>query len=169
MKARDEQRPSAARTPDPVSPLRKYFDEVAIGDDYTTPARTITEADVVNFACLTGDFYYLHVDREAARQSHYGRRIAHGFLVLSIGTGLMVTSRPGPVVANYGADKLRFVRPVFLGDTIRTRLQCVQKRARAKPMRNQPVGVVDWKIRVMNQNDQLVATWIFKTLVLCSQ
>ena len=169
MKARDEQSPPPARTPGQVSPLRKYFDEVAIGDDYTTPARTITEADVVNFACLTGDFYYLHVDREAARKSPYGRRIAHGFLVLSMATGLMVPSRPGPVVANYGSDKLRFVRPVFLGDTICAHLKCVQKRARAKPLRDQPVGVVDWKIRVMNQNDELVATWIFKTLVLCSQ
>ena len=169
MKSRDEQKPPAARTPDPVNPLRKYFDEVAIGDDYTTSARTITEADVVNFACLTGDFYYLHVDREAARKSHYGRRIAHGLLVLSVATGLMVSSRPGPVVANYGSDKLRFVRPVFLGDTIRARLECVHKQVRAKPLRNQPVGVVDWKIRVMNQNDELVATWIFKTLVLSNQ
>ncbi len=169
MKARDEKKPLAARTPDPASPLRKYFDEVAIGDDYTTSARTITEADVVNFACLTGDFYYLHVDREAARKSPYGRRIAHGCLVFSVATGLMVSSRPGPVVANYGSDKLRFVRPVFLGDTIRARLECVHKRARAKPLRNQPVGVVDWKIRVLNQNDELVAAWIFKTLVLYSQ
>ena len=169
MKARDEQTRQMAETSDPVNPLRKYFDEIAIGDDYTTPSRTITEADVVNFACLTGDFYYLHVDREAARQSPYGRRIAHGFLVVSVATGLMVTSRPGPVVANYGSDKLRFVRPVFLGDTIRARLQCVEKRARAKPMKNRPVGVVDWKIQVVNQNERLVATWIFKTLVLCSR
>ena len=169
MQARDEQTRQTVETPDSVNPLRKYFDEISIGDDYTTSARTITEADVVNFACLTGDFYYLHVDREAARQSPYGRRIAHGFLILSVATGLMVTSRPGPVVANYGTDKLRFVRPVFLGDTIRARLECVEKRARAKPMGNHPVGVVDWKVRVMNQNDQLVATWIFKTLVLCSQ
>ena len=167
MNALDKQPRQTPQTADPVNPLRKYFDEVEIGDDYTTAGRTITEADVVNFACLTGDFYYLHVDREAARESPYGRRIAHGFLVVSVATGLMITGRPGPVVANYGCDKLRFVRPVVLGDTIRSRLQCVRKRARAKPMGNQPVGAVDWKIRVLNQDDRLVATWIFKTLVLC--
>ena len=72
MQARDEQTRQTVETPDLVNPLRKYFDEISIGDDYTTSARTITEADVVNFACLTGDFYYLHVDREAARQSPYG-------------------------------------------------------------------------------------------------
>ena len=169
MKIQDQPDPRAARTPEPVSPLRKYFDEIAIGDAYTTSARTITETDVVNFACLTGDFYYLHVDREAAGKSHYGRRIAHGLLVLSVATGLMVSSRPGPIVANYGSDKLRFIRPVFLGDTIRACLECVLKQPRAKPLGDQPVGVVDWKIRVLNQNDELVATWIFKTLVLCSR
>ncbi len=63
MNALDKQPRQTPQTADPVNPLRKYFDEVEIGDDYTTAGRTITEADVVNFACLTGDFYYLHVDR----------------------------------------------------------------------------------------------------------
>ncbi len=151
---------------EPVNPLRKHFDDIEVGDHYTTHCRTVTEADVVNFACLTGDFYYLHVDREGARKSPYGRRIAHGFLVLSLATGLMVTSRPGPVVANYGCDRLRFLRPVFLGDTLYARLKCLKTQARAKPIKGRPVGVVDWKVEAVNQDGKLVASWIFNTLVL---
>ena len=165
--SRTNQRDESKTMRDPINPLRKFFGEIEIGEEYTTHARTITEADVVNFACLTGDFYYLHVDREGARRSPYGRRIAHGLLVQSVATGLMVTSRPGPIVANYGSDKLRFVRPVYLGDTIRAGLKCVNKVERARPMEGREVGIVDWKISVTNQQDELVATWIFKTLVLC--
>ena len=124
----------------------------------------------MNFACLTGDFYYLHVDREAARQSPYGRRIAHGFLIVSVATGLMVHQPAGPGGGELRHGQASLCSPCLPGrHDLRARLECVEKRARAKPMGNHPVGVVDWKIRVMNQNDELVATWIFKTLVLCSQ
>lgn len=97
--------------------LNKPFEEYEIGETWTSSGRTITESDIVNFAGVSGDFFPLHMDSEYAKQTIFKQRIAHGLLVLSIGTGLLEMS-PNVVAAFYGIEKLRFIKPTFIGDTI---------------------------------------------------
>ena len=95
-----------------VHPFRRHFEEIQIGESLLTPARVIRDEDVHAFGHLTGDMFYMHFDDEAAKASPFGQRIAHGYLVLSDAAGLFVVAEPGPVLANYGLDTLRFVKPV---------------------------------------------------------
>jgi oxepin-CoA hydrolase/3-oxo-5,6-dehydrosuberyl-CoA semialdehyde dehydrogenase len=108
----------------------------------------------------------MHFDEIAAKESPFGKRIAHGYFVLSAAAGLFVSPSPGPVLANYGLDTLRFVKPVGIGDTIRARLTC--KRKIDKPARKgqPPQGVVAWDVQVTNQDGELVASYDILTLVL---
>jgi oxepin-CoA hydrolase / 3-oxo-5,6-dehydrosuberyl-CoA semialdehyde dehydrogenase len=147
-------------------PFRKYFDELQIGDSLLTHRRTVSEADIVNFGGISGDYFYMHFDEIAAKDSAFGKRIAHGYFVLSAAAGLFVSPAPGPVLANYGLDTLRFVKPVGIGDTIRARLTA--KRKTERPARkDQPAqGVVAWDVQVTNQLDELVASYDILTLVL---
>jgi oxepin-CoA hydrolase/3-oxo-5,6-dehydrosuberyl-CoA semialdehyde dehydrogenase len=92
----------------------------------------VTDADIVNFAGISGDFFYAHMDDIAARDSIFERRVAHGYFVLSAAAGLFVDPAPGPVLANYGLDTLRFVKPVYPGDTIQATLTVKQKTAKEK-------------------------------------
>ena len=149
-----------------VHPFRKRFDELQVGDSLLTHRRTVTEADIVNFGGISGDYFYMHFDEIAARDSAFGKRIAHGYFVLSAAAGLFVSPAPGPVLANYGLDTLRFVKPVGIGDTIRARLTC--KRKTERPARkDQPAqGVVAWDVQVTNQDEELVASYDILTLVL---
>ncbi len=151
---------------EPLHPFRKHFDELHIGDSLLTHRRTVGEADIVNFGGISGDYFYMHFDEVAAKDSAFGKRIAHGYFVLSAAAGLFVSPAPGPVLANYGLDTLRFVKPVGIGDTIRARLTC--KRKIDKPGRkDQPAqGVVAWDVQVTNQHDELVASYDILTLVL---
>ena len=110
-----------------MHPFRKHFEELAVGDSLLTHRRTVSEADIVAFGGISGDFFYMHFDEIAARESAFGKRIAHGYFVLSAAAGLFVSPAPGPVLANYGLDTLRFVKPVAIGDTIRARLTCKRK------------------------------------------
>ncbi len=154
---------------DRIHPFRKYFEELEPGESLTTHARTITETDVVNFGCLSGDHFYAHLDDVAARASFFEKRVAHGYLILSVAAGLFVDPAPGPVMANYGLDRLRFTQPVYIGDTIRARLTCQQK-TRKPPREDQvPQGVVAWDVEVTNQEAELVATYTILTLVRCRE
>ncbi|MGH9406495.1 MAG: phenylacetic acid degradation bifunctional protein PaaZ [Terriglobia bacterium] len=155
----------AETTEDRVHPFRKYFDEIEVGDSLLTRGRTVTEADITNFACLSGDYFYAHTDEIAARQSIFGRRVAHGYLILSAAAGLFVDPAPGPLLANYGLENLRFTRPVYIGDTIHVRLTCKEKSRRPTPEQSVPRGVVAWTVDVRNQNDETVATYTILTLV----
>ncbi|MCC6770590.1 MAG: phenylacetic acid degradation bifunctional protein PaaZ [Gemmatimonadaceae bacterium] len=150
---------------DRVHPFRKYFEELEIGDTLTTHRRTVTEADIVNFAGISGDFFYAHMDELAAKESFFGRRVAHGYFVLSAAAGLFVDPAPGPVLANYGMDNLRFIKPVYAGDTIQVSLTCKQKTVKETPADGVPQGVVAWDVRVSNQEGELVATYTILTLV----
>ena len=151
---------------EPLHPFRKHFDELAVGDSLLTHRRTVTDADIVAFGGISGDFFYMHFDEVAARQSPFGKRIAHGYFVLSAAAGLFVSPAEGPVLANYGLDTLRFVKPVGIGDTIQARLTC--KRKIDKPARKgqPPQGVVAWDVQVTNQDGELVASYDILTLVL---
>ncbi|WP_061237234.1 phenylacetic acid degradation bifunctional protein PaaZ [Ectopseudomonas composti] len=150
-----------------VHPFRRYFDELQIGESLLTHRRTVTEADIVNFGCLSGDHFYMHFDELAATESQFGKRIAHGYFVLSAAAGLFVSPAPGPVLANYGLDTLRFINPVGIGDTIQARLTCKRKIDQGKKSpKGEPQGVVAWDVEVSNQLGELVASYDILTLVL---
>lgn len=157
--------PGAERTTDRIHPFRKSFDEIQVGDSITTHRRTVTEADVVNFAGISGDHFYAHMDDIAARESLFERRVAHGYFVVSAAAGLFVDPAPGPVLANYGLENLRFVKPVYPGDTIQVTLTCKQKTAKDVVEGQQPQGVVEWDVEVVNQDGDQVALYSILTLV----
>ncbi|MFN8935145.1 MAG: phenylacetic acid degradation bifunctional protein PaaZ [Pseudomonadota bacterium] len=149
-----------------VHPFRRHFEDLQVGDSLLTHRRTVSEADIVAFGGISGDYFYRHFDEIAARQSPFGRRIAHGYFVLSAAAGLFVSPAPGPVLANYGLDTLRFVKPVGIGDTIRARLTCKRKVDRnRKGPDGVGQGVVAWDVEVTNQDDELVASYDILTLV----
>ncbi len=149
-----------------VHPFRRHFEDLQIGDSLLTHRRTVTEADIVAFGGISGDYFYMHFDEIAARESPFGQRIAHGYFVLSAAAGLFVSPAPGPVLANYGLDTLRFVKPVAIGDTIRARLTVKRKIDRSKKdAKGVGQGVVAWDVEVSNQNGELVASYDILTLV----
>src|SRR5213076_1810798 len=149
-----------------VHPFRRHFEDLAIGDSLLTHRRTVSEADIVNFGGVSGDYFYMHFDAIAAKDTQFGKRIAHGYFVLSAAAGLFVSPAPGPVLANYGLDNLRFVAPVAIGDTIRARLTCKRKVDKQKKDANGVgQGVVAWDVEVSNQDGELVASYDILTLV----
>jgi len=150
---------------DRIHPFRKYFDELRVGETLLTHRRTVTESDVVSFAGISGDFFYAHMDEVAAKDSLFERRVAHGYFVLSAAAGLFVDPAPGPVLANYGLEGLRFVKPVYIGDTIQARLTCKQKTVKEDRDGQVPQGVVHWDVEVTNQNGETVAVYTILTLV----
>ncbi|MFA9215647.1 MAG: phenylacetic acid degradation bifunctional protein PaaZ [Sphingomonadaceae bacterium] len=148
-------------------PFRKYFEDLRIGDSLLTHRRTVSEADIVNFGGVSGDYFYMHFDEIAAKDSQFGQRIAHGYFVLSAAAGLFVSPAPGPVLANYGLDNLRFITPVAIGDTIRARLTCKRKVDRNRSDdKGVGQGVVAWDVQVTNQREELVASYDILTLVM---
>ena len=149
-----------------VHPFRRHFEDLRIGESLLTHRRTVGEADIVAFGGISGDYFYMHFDAVAAAASPFGQRIAHGYFVLSAAAGLFVSPAPGPVLANYGLDTLRFVKPVGIGDTIRARLTCKRKtdRQRVGPD-GVGQGVVAWDVEVSNQHGEVVASYDILTLV----
>ncbi|HBM7702854.1 TPA: phenylacetic acid degradation bifunctional protein PaaZ, partial [Escherichia coli] len=151
---------------DRIHPFRKYFEELQPGDSLLTPRRTMTEADIVNFACLSGDRFYAHMDKIAAAESIFGERVVHGYFVLSAAAGLFVDAGVGPVIANYGLESLRFIEPVKPGDTIQVRLTCKRKTLKKqRSAEEKPTGVVEWAVEVFNQHQTPVALYSILTLV----
>ena len=164
----DQYMTGAERQTSSVHPFRKYFEELEIGDTLVTATRTVTDTDVANFADISGDHFYAHKD-EGGAQSIFERKVAHGYFVLSAAAGLFVDPAPGPVLANYGLESLRFTKPVYPGDTIQVKLTCKQKTEKETPIAGTgagiPQGVVSWDVEVTNQNDEIVATYTILTLV----
>lgn len=150
---------------DKVHPFKKYFEELQIGETLVTHRRTVTEADIVNFGCLSGDHFYAHFDEIAAKDSFFGQRVAHGYFVISAAAGMFVDPAPGPVIANYGLENLRFVEPVPAGTTIQVKLTVRRKIKKARRGDEKPNGVVVWAVEVTNQNQELVAVYDILTLV----
>ncbi|MEO7761768.1 MAG: phenylacetic acid degradation bifunctional protein PaaZ [Casimicrobiaceae bacterium] len=154
--------PSATRTVGNVHPFRKHLEELEIGDAVLTGARTITLEDIEHFAHFTGDTFYAHMDEAAARANPlFGGRVAHGYLIVSVAAGLFVDPAPGPVLANYGVDHLRFLTPVRPGDSLQVALTCKQKT----PRETENYGEVRWDCTVTNQDGQVVAQYDVLTLV----
>jgi len=149
-----------------VHPFRRHFEDLRIGESLLTHRRTVSEADIVLFGGISGDYFYMHFDEVTAKTSTFGKRIAHGYFVLSAAAGLFVSPAPGPVLANYGLDTLRFVKPVGIGDTIQARLTCKRKiDRRKKGADGVGQGVVAWDVAVTNQDGELVASYDILTLV----
>lgn len=134
----------------------RYFDEIEVGHRWVMKGRTITEADVVNFAYLSGDWHSIHTDQEYAAGTTFGQRIAHGFLVLSIATG-MVPAKRETVLALYGLDRVRFTAPVFPGDTVHLEMEAVEKKER-----DDGTGVVTFDFQVVNQRGKAVIVCAYK-------
>ncbi len=159
--------PGAAITEDIVHPFRKYFEELEVGETLITHKRTITEADVVNFAGISGDNFYAHTDVTSLEGSIFERRVAHGYFVIAAAAGLFVDPKKGPVLANYGLDNLRFIQPVYPGDTIQVKLTCQRKTKKDLREGQIPQGVVEWYVQVLNQRNEIVAIETVLTLVAC--
>ncbi len=141
-------------------PFRLRFGELDLGKSIETKPRTITLEDIEHFAHFTGDTFYAHMDEEVAKANpFFPGRVAHGYLLLSFAAGLFVDPAPGPVLANYGLDSLRFLTPVSPGDAIKVRLT-----AKSKKKRNDEYGEVRWDVLVTNQKDEAVATYDLLTM-----
>ncbi len=145
-----------------IHPFRKSLAELRIGDQLVTASRTVTLEDVEHFAEFTGDTFYAHMDSEAAKANpFFDERVAHGYLIASFAAGLFVEPNPGPVLANYGVDNLRFLTPVYFGDSLQVRLTCKEINPRA----NAEHGEVRWDCQVTNQKDEVVAQYDVLTMV----
>jgi 3-hydroxybutyryl-CoA dehydratase len=139
-----------------------YFEDFESEGDATSPGRTLTEADVMAFAGLTGDFMELHTNEEYAKTTSYGRRLVHGALVfsVSVGLGTRMNLLDNTLLAFAGVDKLRFVSPVFIGDTIHLVKRVVERKALG-PSR----GTIVFESRVLNQRGELVLVYRDKLLM----
>jgi acyl dehydratase len=138
-----------------------YFNDVEVGETWDSPARTITETDVVNFAGITGDYNPLHVDHEFAKNTLFGRPIAHGLLGLSFVAGLGSFSPWMRTAAFVRIRDWAFLKPVFIGDTVHVRTEIVAKEVRGRGRR----GLVTWKRQLINQVGVVVQEGITETLV----
>ena len=156
----------ASQRTDSVHPFRKTFDELQVGDTLITGTRSISLDDIERFAELSGDTFYAHMNDDDARTNGvFEGRVAHGYFIVSAAAGLFVDPALGPVLANYGLEKLRFTKPVYPGDTIHVRLTVKQKTAKDTPDGGIPQGVVEWDVEVINQNQEAVAVYSILTLV----
>ncbi len=145
-----------------VHPFRKSLAELRIGDTIASASREVTLADIEHFAEFTGDTFYAHTDEEAARRNPlFGGIVAHGYLVVSLAAGLFVDPDPGPVLANFGVDHLRFLTPVKAGDSIAVTLTVKQ----ITPRTSADYGEVRWDAVVTNADGEPVATYDVLTLV----
>ncbi|HMG47205.1 MAG TPA: phenylacetic acid degradation bifunctional protein PaaZ [Allosphingosinicella sp.] len=154
--------PGADKITGDVHPFRKRISELEIGYTLKTGSRTVTLADIEHFAAFTGDNFYAHMDEEAAKASPiFGGRVAHGYLILSFAAGLFVDPDPGPVLANTGLESLRFLTPLYPGDSMR-----VELTVKSTSIRDAEKGEVRWAVEVFNQKDEMVATYELMTMNL---
>ncbi|MCX5768786.1 MAG: MaoC/PaaZ C-terminal domain-containing protein [Candidatus Hydrogenedentes bacterium] len=139
-----------------------YYEDMEVGSEVTSPARTVTETDIVNFAGVSGDFNVIHMDAELVKKTPYGQRIAHGLLGLTIATGL-VTRVPGAeefrIVAFLGMT-WDFRKPIFIGDTIHMVRKVAEKRETSKP----GLGIVVFDAKVINQRGEVCQEGQWKTM-----
>lgn len=131
--------------------VKIYYEEFVLGDSRSTTGRTITDADIVLHAGQSGDFYPHHMDEEWCKTQPFKKRIAHGTLIFSVGVGLSA-GLINEVAMTYGYERLRFIRPVFINDTIKAKVTIKDKRDHKKP----GYGIVSEALEVFNQNDELV-------------
>ncbi|MBA3829437.1 MAG: phenylacetic acid degradation bifunctional protein PaaZ [Taibaiella sp.] len=147
-------------------PFRKYFEELQIGDTVTTAKHTVTEADITNFANVSGDNFYAHMDATSLEGTIFEGRVAHGYFILSKAAGLFVDAKKGPVLLNYGIDECRFTKPVYPGMTIGVRLTVKEKTAQEKRTDDDIAkGIVKWLVDVYDETGETVAIATILTMV----
>ena len=130
---------------------RRYFDEIELHEEYESPGRTVTEADIVMFAGLSGDYNVLHTDAEFMKKTMFGERIAHGLLCLAIQSGLLTRATAPYATLGFGGLRWKFKVPVKIGDTIRLRAKVVDKKD-LEPDR----GLITLDRTILNQRDEVV-------------
>lgn len=138
-------------------PQQKYGDDFKLGDIYTTPRITVTETHVVNWAGLTGDYYPLHMDKVYAESTQFGERLAHGPMIFALAVGLVAQAGFGgdAVVAWLGANNMRMLAPVKIGDTITVRVEVKEQKVTRDPKK----GVQTWLYTVLNQRSETVVSF----------
>lgn len=151
---------------DEKHPFRKYFEELQIGDTLHTHKRTVTEADIVNFANVSWDHFYAHTDHTSLDGTIFEKPVAHGYFILSAAAGLFVDAKKGPVMLNYGLEECRFLKPVYAGATIAVQLTCKEKAEQEKKGEDDIAkGIVKWQVDVTDQLGEPVAVATILTMV----
>ncbi len=147
-------------------PFKKYFEELEIGETLVTAKHTVTEADITNFANVSGDNFYAHMDATSLEGTIFEGRVAHGYFILSKAAGLFVDAKKGPVLLNYGIDEARFTKPVYPGTTIGVKLTVKEKIAQEKRTPEDIAkGIVKWLVDVYDQTGETVAIATILTMV----
>ncbi len=131
-------------------PFSYYWEDIQPGMSLKTHSRTLTDSDIINFANLTWDHFYAHTDTTALEGSIFERRTAHGYFIVSLAAGLFVYPNKGPVSANYGLEDIRFLRPLYHGDTVHVRLTCKEKVDREQKGKVLPSGIVKWYVEIFD-------------------
>lgn len=157
--------PGGDRPESKTHPFKLHFEELSIGQTLSTHRRTITEADVVNFANVSWDHFYAHTDETSLENTLFEKRVAHGYFIISAAAGLFVSPEKGPVLANYGLDELRFTKPVYVGATMKVQLTVKEKIDQEDREGEIPRGVVKWQVEVTDETDEVVALGTILTLV----
>jgi acyl dehydratase len=142
--------------------MHQYYEDYEIGSTRVSTGRTITETDIVMHAGQTGDFYPHHMDAEWCKTQEFGARVAHGTLILSVSVG-MLAGEINEAAFSYGYDRVRFISPVFIGDTITSKAEIVAKREHAK--RAADFGLVDEQVTVTNQRGETVIAFVHVYMV----
>lgn len=149
-----------------IHPFRKHFEELEVGDTVITAKHTVTETDITNFANVSGDNFYAHMDATSLEGTIFERRVAHGYFVLSKAAGLFVDAKKGPVLLNYGIDEARFTKPVYPGATIGVRLTVKEKVNQEKRSEDDIAkGIVKWLVDVYDETGETVAIATILTMV----
>jgi len=149
-----------------VHPFQQHFEDLEIGETLITARHTVTEADIVNFANVSGDHFYAHVDETSLEGTIFEGRVAHGYYILSKAAGLFVDGRKGPVLLNYGIDSFRFTKPVYPGMTIGVRFTCQEKiRQEKRDEEEVRKGIVKWMVDVYDETGETVALGTILTMV----
>jgi oxepin-CoA hydrolase / 3-oxo-5,6-dehydrosuberyl-CoA semialdehyde dehydrogenase len=163
----------AQQTETPVHPFKKHFEELFVGETLVTAKHTVSEADIHNFANVSGDNFYAHMDATALEGTPFKGRVAHGYFVLSKAAGLFVDAKKGPVLLNYGLDECRFVKPVYPGMTIGVKLTVKEKVLQEHDPAKEgvaaiPRGIVKWLVDVYDETGESVAIATILTMVRCA-
>jgi oxepin-CoA hydrolase/3-oxo-5,6-dehydrosuberyl-CoA semialdehyde dehydrogenase len=146
--------------------FRKHFEELEVGETVFTHKHTVTDADIVNFANVSGDNFYAHMDATSLEGTIFERRVAHGYFVLSKAAGLFVDPKKGPVLLNYGLDEARFTKPVYPGATIGVRFTVKEKIDQEKRSEDDiPKGIVKFLVDVYDETGETVALATILTMV----
>lgn len=149
-----------------IHPFRQYFEDLEIGETLITAKHTVTEADIVNFANVSGDHFYAHTDVTSLEGTIFTGRVAHGYYILSKAAGLFVNAKKGPVLLNYGIDECRFTKPVYAGTTIGVRFTCKEKIEQEKKSPDDIAkGIVKWLVDVYDDAGDTVAIATILTMV----